>query len=193
MDDEILRKLESIERRITQLEGRKNIIEEERTEVAPLGELHSVEEAQVNDGTVTTRKIPFCECGNRLEEFFLCHICKKILCDNCSSSFRKQRYCSTDLLKRLPITVQGFKALLCIANEISKDRNICKITSIPRDELKDSIGFLKRCGYIDVSFMNKKSITDFGLECVSAWGQFYGGSDEMRQVDVALRRHLNGF
>lgn len=192
MSEDIIRKLGEIEHRIIRLENRKQIIEEERIEVAAPGDLESEEMAEVDDATITTKKIPFCECGKKLEGFFLCHICKHKICDDCSVKFRNRHFCSDDLLKRLPITTQGFKVLLIIANKIFSENKMHELTGIPKNQVKEAIGFLKNYAYIETSMFNKKTVTDFGLECLTSWGQIFGGSDEMDQLDQVIRRHLLG-
>lgn len=192
MSDDVLRKLEDIEHRLVQIENKRHVIEEERIEVASPGDLESEEISEVDDATITTKKIPFCECGEKLEGFLLCHICKKKICNGCAVKFRNRQYCSSDLLKRLPITTQGFKALLLIANGIFSENQIHELTGIPKTQVKEAVGFLKNYAYIETSMFNKKTVTDFGLECLTAWGQMFGGSDEMDQLDMGIRRYLLG-
>lgn len=192
MSDDVIRKLEDIEHRLAQIESKRHVIEEERIEVASPGDLESEEMVEVDDATITTRKIPFCECGKKLEGFFLCHICNHKICDGCSIKFRNRYFCSNDLLKRLPITTRSFKVLLIIANKIFSENEMHKLTGIPKNQVKEAVGFLKNYAYIETSMFNKKSVTDFGLECLTSWGQIFGGSDEMDQLDRGIRRHLLG-
>ncbi|MEX2192997.1 MAG: hypothetical protein WD717_06430 [Nitrosarchaeum sp.] len=193
MTDEVLRKLEDIEHRLAQIESKRHVIEEERIEIALPGDLESEEMAEIDDATITTKKIPFCECGKKLEEFFLCHICHHKICDGCSVKFRNRYFCSDDLLKRLPITTQGFKVLLLIANRILGENEMHKLTGIPKNQVKEAVVFLKNYAYIETSMFHKKSVTDFGLECLTAWGQIFGGSDDMGKLDRGIRRHLVGY
>lgn len=190
MIDDVEKKLDDIVKRLDRIENKKETISEERTEVAEHGKLESEETFQQDEAVVTTKKIPYCFCGNKLDEFTLCNECEKVLCSNCSINYRNKVYCPEHLNKRLPSSRTAFKVNLCIANKIDSIGDIQKITGIPKGEIENVIAFLKKVGYVEISWwQNKKTITDFGLESIMAWSQFEGGTAEMKQLDIAIMRH----
>lgn len=196
--DEILQRLHEIEERLSDLENKKNVVGEDRMEIADDRELESEETAERGEATITTRKIPVCDiCGKKLDddlkELAVCKSCRRKLCKRCSIELRGQIVCINDLNRRLPLTRPAFKVLLLIANEIDRIGDIHRLSGIPVKTAKGIVSWLKGLGYIETSFiLGTKRATDLGREAICAWAQVWRGSGDMSYLDREMVRFLLG-
>lgn len=197
-DEEILRKLESIESRLSKLEtgtSDKKIISEERTEIAEEGRLESKELSKENSGVVKTTRISVCDsCGHNLQrddDFFICKTCGKKLDEDCAIDFRNQTICPDDLRGVYPLSRPGFKVLLIVANNISDEGNVHRISGIPKKDVKEIIQFLLGSGYVESSLIYGRKTSERGREALSAYAQLWGGRGDMQQLDEEIKRFVS--
>lgn len=192
--EEIAKKLEGIEDRLQNLESNKNVIEEERTEIASEGELESEETSLNNDTVVTIRRVAICDyCTKKKDIFAICKKCKKKLCDKCAVDLRNQVLCPDDLRTILPLSRPAFKVLLLVANDIQGEADMHTLSGIPRKDIKEILTYLKSAGYVESSVIfNRKSPSDMGREAITAYGQIFGGMGEMAQLDRMIERYVLG-
>jgi len=193
-DEEILKKLEEMNSRISKLEGsstnEKKIISEERTEIAEEGRLESKEIAKDN-GIVKVKRVPVCDhCGHQLSAFSICKKCSKKLDEKCSIEFRKQVICPDCLRGIYPLSRQGFKVLLAHANDIRNHGDIHKITGIPKKDIKEIVQFLVGSGYLESHIIHGYRVSEGGREALSAYSQLWGGIGDMQHLDEEIKRFV---
>lgn len=195
VDEEIIRKLDQIESRLSRLENgitEKKIIKEDRVEIAEEGKLESNEISKEN-GMVKVKRVPVCDhCGHQLTTFSICKKCNKKLDERCSIDFRKQVMCPDCLRGIYPLSRQGFKVLLVHANNIRNHEDIHKITGISKKEVKEIAQFLIGSSYLESHIIHGHSLSERGREALSAYSQLWGGTGDMQQLDEAIRRFVLG-
>ena len=196
-EEEILRKLDEIESRLSGLEsgnGSKKIMIEERTEISEEGNLESSEMAKENSKIVKTKRILVCDyCGKQITAISsICKKCGKKLCEKCSIDFRRQVICPQDLRSVYPLSRTAFKVLLMVANGITSTGLIHRISGISGKEAKDIIRYLWNAGFVEKSIFSGLKISETGLEAISAYGQLFGREDaaDMRQLDEGVKRYV---
>lgn len=194
VDEEIIRKLDQIESRLSRLENgttEKKIIKEDRVEVAEEGKLESNEISKEN-GMVKVKRVPVCDhCGHQLTTFSICKKCNKKLDERCSIDFRKQVMCPDCLRGIYPLSRQGFKVLLVHANSIRNHEDIHKITGISKKEVKEIVQFLVGSNYLESHIIHDYSLSERGREALSAYSQLWGGTGDMQQLDEEIRRFVS--
>lgn len=189
--DQIVRRLEDMQKRLELLEGNSHIISEERTEVAAEGELENEITETRNNTAIMRHRIPICDyCGRQIDSFSKCQRCGKKLCVKCSLDFRNQVICKQDLQKIFPLSRDAFKVLLVIGNGITNDGHIHKLTGIPKKNLHDMLQYLKGAGYADSSIFGGKMLTEMGREALGCYCQILGDSVDMKSLDEAIMRHV---
>lgn len=192
--DEVLKKLETLEDRINNIENNSQVVSEDRIEVEEKGRLGSEVVENRNDSVITTKRVPVCDfCGKEIKSFSICQKCEKKLCDKCSIEFRNQIICKQELQSIFPLSRQAFKVLLLVANNISDENNMNRLSGIPKKDLKEILGYLKGAGYMEFSaFFTRKSLTEMGKEALSSYGQILGGIGDMAQLDKEIARYMLG-
>lgn len=192
-DEELLRKLGEIEKRLSNLENgksEKKIIKEERTEIADEGRLESSEMSKEN-GVVKVKRVPVCDhCGQELGKFSICKKCNRKLDERCSIDFRKQIICPDCLRGVYPLSRPGFKVLLCHANDIRNHGDIHRVTGIPKKDVKDIIQFLAGSNYLESHIVQGHSVSERGREALSAYSQLWGETGDMQQLDEEIKRFV---
>lgn len=194
IDEEILRKLDQLESRLSKLENNgtneKKIIKEDRIEIAEEGRLESSEISKEN-GMVKIKRVPVCDhCGHQLTTFSICKRCNHKLDEKCSIEFRKRVFCPDCLQVTNPITRPAFKVLLCYANSIVGNSDVHEMTGISKREVKDIVQFLLGVGYLESSVFHGNSMSEKGREVLSAYSQLWGGTGDMQQLDEEIKRFV---
>lgn len=193
--ERILEKLEDIELRLQRLESIQSdgqVMSEDRTEIAKEGDLESETMTKVNDSMVTTKRIAMCDyCFGKIDQMSMCKKCGKKLCENCSIDFRNENICLQDLREIHQISRQAFKVILMVANGITGERDMCKVSGIPTDEVKGIVDMLRDSGYLSTSFLGGKRLTDTGMEAFYAHSQVLGGKDDMKDLDIRIKDYVS--
>lgn len=193
--ERILEKLGDIELRLQKMESIQTdgqVMNEDRIEIAKEGELESETMSKVNESVVTTKRIAMCDyCFGKIDQLSICKKCGKKLCEGCSIEFRNETICLQDLREVHPISRQSFKAILMVANGITGECDMSKLSGIPTDELKGIIDMLRDSGYLTTSFLGGKRLTDIGMEAFYAHSQVLGGKDDMKDLDIRIEEHVS--
>jgi hypothetical protein len=193
--ERILEKLGDMELRLQRLESIQSdgqVMSEDRTEIAKEGELESETMTKVNESMVTTKRIAMCDyCFGKIDQLSICKKCGKKLCENCSIDFRNENICLQDLREIHPISRQSFKIILMIANGITGEHDMSRVSGVPTDELKGIIDVLRDSGYLATSFFGGKRLTDTGMEAFYAHSQVLGGKDDMKDLDIRIEEYVS--
>jgi hypothetical protein len=124
-----------------------------------------------------------------LDSFVMCVSCHKRLCSNCSTKMNGIPYCRQHLAEVLPLSRNGYKALMCIEAGIDDAAEIHEITKIPKDDLKGSLAFLSETKLVSTSglfvFLERK-ITADGLHALSVYKNVYGKDEDIAEIERQL-------
>jgi hypothetical protein len=131
------------------------------------------------------------ECGLfPLQRFVTC-VCQKRLCLNCAVKMNGITYCREHLMDVLPLSRNGYKALVCIQAGVDDVSGIHDVTRIPTDDVKASLAFLLERKLISKSglftFLQRK-ITAEGLHALSVYRNVYGKEEDVRAVEQQLNQ-----
>lgn len=165
---------------------------EERSQIAPKGNLGGKEIANENGATVKTSVVGVCDaCGDKLgEHFVICMIDRKKMCPGCAVVFDQQKICKDCLKSNNPLSKQTYKVLVTIANHIDNAGTTHKLTKVPKNELGRCIGFLRESGHIIRKGLAGWQITDAGMNMITSYRQVYGPEDDVITLDKELRKHI---
>ncbi|MDE1764937.1 MAG: hypothetical protein KGI27_01550 [Thaumarchaeota archaeon] len=192
-ESDVLRKLGEIENRLSNLENgksEKKIVKEDRTEIAEEGKLESSEMSKEN-GMVKVKRVPVCDhCGHQLSAFSICKRCSKKLDEKCSIEFRKQVICPDCLRGIYPLSRQGFKIMLIVANSITNQGDITRISGIPKNDVKEIVQFLIGSGYLESHMIRGHRLSERGREALFAYSQLWGGTGDMQHLDGEIKRFV---
>jgi hypothetical protein len=129
-------------------------------------------------------------CGQKLDNYVLCFSCLGALCSDCATKMNGIPYCRQHLMEVLPLSRNGYKALMCVEAGVDDVSEIHDITKIPKDDVKASLAFLAERKLITTSglftFLERK-ITADGLHALSVYKKVYTEEDV-----AAVEQRLNG-
>jgi hypothetical protein len=129
-------------------------------------------------------------CGQRLDNYVLCFSCLGALCNTCATRMNGIPYCRQHLMEVLPLSRNGYKALMCVEAGVDDVSEIHDITKIPKDDVRASLAFLTERKLISKSglfaFLERK-ITADGLHVLSVFKNVYNEDDV-----AAVEQQLNG-
>ena len=188
-----IKKLESVMEIIlaTIGNGSKKILIEEKQEVADVGDLGGKQTANQDGIIIRTSAIKICNsCGDVIEgKFVVCPVDKRIACPSCVCRFNQQNICKECLKNIRPLSKPTYKILLAILNNIDNQKKIHDLTKIPKDDLRDSMIFLKENGYIMRKGLSGYKISESGANILTAYKQVYNEED-ITSLELEIRRHL---
>jgi hypothetical protein len=150
------------------------------------------------DGGLERRiKVGVCDvCGKVLgEDFSVCGKCGRKLDQDCVKVFKAQRICFECLRVMVPLQPRDYLMLACVANNVTDVGTLSKLTKIPRDHVRTSIGDLLSARLIEKKGMlvfSELQITDEGMNAFSAYRGVFGEDYESLVLDRELRRYLAG-
>jgi hypothetical protein len=130
-------------------------------------------------------------CGAKLgDSYVLCYSCLGALCSDDAIRMNGIPYCRQHLSEVLPLSRNGYKALMCIEAGADDVSQIHEITKIPKDDVKAALAFLLERKLISKSgllaFLERK-ITAEGLHVLSVFKKVYNEDDV-----ATVEQQLNG-
>lgn len=120
----------------------------------------------------------------------ICMIDRKKMCPDCAISFNQQKICAGCLQTRHPISKQGYKILVVVANRIDRTGEIHEITKIPKKNIDSSMHLLRNSGYIARKGLTGHKVTDSGMNMIAAYRQVYGSDGDISTLDREMRKYI---
>jgi hypothetical protein len=195
----------AIDSRVTQLESRRpqptdqsTLLNEVKLPERNTGFLGGRTVSMSPEGGLERQiKVGVCDvCGKVLgEDFSVCVKCGRKLDQDCVKVFKAQRICFECLRAMVPLQPRDYLMLACVANNVTDVATLSKLTKIPRDNVKTSIGDMLSAGLIEKRGMvvfSELRITDEGMNAFSAYRSVFGEDYESLVLDRELRKYLAG-
>jgi len=207
--EELKKELQQLRTWLGSLDGRLGQVESQRRQESSQPILDEIRVAErrpgiLNGRTVSTSptrslvrefRVGVCStCGGALgEEFSICSKCGGKLDTKCMKTYKGQKICFSCLQKEVPIQPHDYLVLACVANNITDVATLSKLTKIPGDRVKASIGDLLSAGLIEKKgwiVFSELQITDEGMNAFSAYRSVFGTDYESWALDQELRKYL---
>jgi hypothetical protein len=191
--------LRRINKRLDELERKiefGRIILEDRKEEANEGELDNKVYYSTPDGGIikTTKVRMFCDwCGRRNDNFDMCVVCGKKICNECSIHFEGKILCPECLGTLHPLSKEEFKVLKSLASEIKDLDTIATLARIKIDKVRKCVrsliekGLIQKEGFFPFYEIN---LLDQGVEVLNAYEQVFQRYEDVAIFEKELERAL---
>jgi hypothetical protein len=157
--------------------------------------LETKEKMLTEDGLQTFTSIPICSvCHRALEEnYYFCHHCQRILCEDCKLMLNNRTHCEDCVREyHVDISRRDYFVMVSLANGLKEFDKVSKIISATKEEVRASVTTLLSSNLVSVDnkclgLLYDYQLTDQGQIALQVYRRIYGKEEDAVLIGNRLR------